>query len=181
MARSSEPRKQREKSRSGEGCVAEVMGTDMFTVTPDTAVAAALRLALVKNVKHFLVVDDGSLTGIVCESDLQSVGNGKLVSDCMKSPVLCISPETTLEQAAGIMEENAVGCLPVVTGAFLVGVVTRDGLRNLDIESVTRALERESDACVSCGGTNNVRRDFRSNFIPLCRDCMMATGKSSGN
>ena len=58
--------------------VAEVMGTHLFTVTPDTGVAAALRLADNKKVNFFLVVDDGGLTGIVCDRDLHSARSGTM-------------------------------------------------------------------------------------------------------
>src|SRR5436190_3889208 len=116
-------------------CVAEVMGTELFTLTPDTVVGSALRLAATKRIHHFLVIEDGSLTGIVCQADLQQARTSALVGECMSSPVLCIGPETTLKEAADIMSENSVGCLPVVTGAFLVGVITRDKLVRMGVEA----------------------------------------------
>src|SRR5688500_10012483 len=115
-------------------CVAEVMGTDLFTLTPDTVVGSALRLASTRRIQHFLVIDDGSLTGIVCQNDLRSARENTLVGSCMKSPVLCIGPDTTVRDAAEIMAQNEVGCLPVVTGAFLVGMITRDKLAKLPPE-----------------------------------------------
>lgn len=166
-----------------ESCVAEVMGTSLFTVTPDTAVSAALRLAADKHVSHFLVVDDGGLTGIVCDSDLKNARREMLVEDCMTTPVLCIGPETTIEEASGIMAENAVGCLPVVTGTFLVGMVTKDSLVALDLD-LNMDLDLDVQAprelqgppgkliCVGCGSTRKVARDVRSNLIPLCIRCL---------
>ncbi len=151
--------------------VAEVMGTHLFTVTPDTGVAAALRLADKKKVNFFLVVDDGGLTGIVCDRDLHSARSGTMVSDCMSSPVLCISPETTVDEAEGIMDENAVDCLPVVTGQYLVGMVTRETLNRLDVASVRRPSTSNLN-CVACGSSWRVTRDFRSNCIPLCGGCL---------
>lgn len=154
-------------------CVAEVMGTELFTLTPDTGVAAALRLASQKHITHFLVIEDGNLTGIVCHSDLAHARRETMVADCMSTPVLCISPETTIEEAAGIMEENAVGCLPVVTGTFLVGMITREEvpaavsiLDDLEEEEPT-----EPDECAACGSRKKVRRDLRCSLIPLCDHC----------
>lgn len=165
-----------------ESCVAEIMGTSLFTLSPDTAVSAALRLASDKHVSHFLVVEDGGLTGIVCDRDLHNAGKEKLVEDCMTTPVLCIGPETTIEEATGIMEENAVSCLPVVTGTFLVGMVTRDSLGALDLEANRDVLspERAEEAivaatplsCVGCGSQRHVARDVRSNLIPMCQKCL---------
>lgn len=165
-----------------ESCVAEVMGTKWFTLSPDTAVSAALRLATDKHVSHFLVVEDGGLTGIVCDTDLQNAGKEKLVEDCMTSPVLCIGPETTIEEATGIMDENEVGCLPVVTGTFLVGMVTRAGLGAVESNPgddmpirarvVAGHVAPAPLTCVGCGTHRRVVRDVRSNLLPMCQTCL---------
>ena len=116
------------------------MGTELFTLTPDTVVASALRLASARRIRHFLVIEDGSLTGIVCQSDLRQARESSLVSGCMKSPVLCIGPDTTVKDAVDIMDQNEVGCLPVVTGTFLVGMITRDRLSKLTGKPPARSL-----------------------------------------
>lgn len=156
-------------------CVAEVMGTELFTLTPDTVVGSALRLAATKRIHHFLVIEEGSLTGIVCQDDLRTARQGALVGECMSSPVLCIGPETTLKEAADIMEENAVGCLPVVTGAFLVGVITRDKLSRMGVNSEDELEDKEeaeaATCCAACGGAQEVRRDLRTGLLSLCAKC----------
>jgi predicted transcriptional regulator len=155
-------------------CVAEVMGTELFTLTPDTVVGSALRLAATKRIHHFLVIEDGSLTGIVCQDDLRQARHGALVGECMSSPVLCIGPETTLKEAADIMQENEVGCLPVVTGAFLVGVITRDKLTRMGLpteEVVEEHVADDSPTCAACGGAQEVRRDLRTGMLQLCAEC----------
>jgi CBS domain-containing protein len=153
-------------------CVAEVMGTELFTLTPDTVVGSALRLAASKRIHHFLVIDEGSLTGIVCQEDLRHARQGALVGECMSSPVLCIGPETTVREAADIMHENSVGCLPVVTGAFLVGLITRDKLTRMGL-SEEAELDEDGDplTCAACGSDENVRRDVRAGMLGLCGNC----------
>ena len=106
----------------------------------------------------------------------------------MSSPVLCIGPETTLREAADIMQENEVGCLPVVTGAFLVGVITRDKLVRMGVEAEDLPEPEETtDAaveCAACGGHKGVRRDLRTGMLSLCTDCaavMPATDPPRGN
>jgi CBS domain-containing protein len=176
-------------SSSGSGavdpscCVAEVMGTDLFTLTPDTVVASALRLSAAKRIRHFLVIEDGNLTGIVCQSDLRQARDSSLVGTCMKTPVLCIGPETTVQDAADIMEQNAVGCLPVVTGAFLVGMITRDRLSKLtgkevrstpsgDVSLEDVLAEAPDDStCAACGRETTVKPYLRSGMLSLCKDC----------
>ena len=62
----------------------------------------------------------------------------------MSSPVLCIGPDTTLRDAVDIMAENNIGCLPVVTGAFLVGMVTLEALATAGL------TEEEPEAPETC-------------------------------
>jgi CBS domain-containing protein len=149
------------------------MGTELFTLTPDTVVGSALRLSASKRIHHFLVIDDGSLTGIVCQEDLRLARQSSLVGECMSSPVLCIGPETTLREAADIMQENSVGCLPVVTGAFLVGLITRDKLERMGVGPDDAQIETGDEVltCAACGSEENVHRDVRAGMVGLCRNC----------
>ena len=77
----------------GACSVAEVMGTELYTLTPDTVVASAKRLAIDNGIDHLLVLDNGTLAGIVCQGDLRGAARNALVGDCMSSPVLCIGPD----------------------------------------------------------------------------------------
>lgn len=53
--------------------VAEVMTTDVITVTPDTAIRDLAKILLEKHINGVPVVDDeGNVLGVVCESDLVS-------------------------------------------------------------------------------------------------------------
>ena len=133
----------------GACCVAEVMGTELYTLTPDTVVASARRLAFDNGIDHLLVLENGTLAGIVCKDDLRFAARTALVSECMSSPVLCIAPDTTLREAAQIMIEQNVSCLPVVTGTFLVGMVTRDALATAGLGQEGR--ENLPSICAACG------------------------------
>jgi CBS domain-containing protein len=156
-----------ETADAGSCHVAEVMGTELFTLTPDTVVASARRLAFDNGVRHLLVLDGGTLTGIVCDEDLRTAERDALVGELMRTPVLCIAPETTLDEATELMEEHGVSCLPVVKGTELVGIVTREGLASL-----SGAPEAQSDVCVACGSADEVRRDPRAGMVALCADCL---------
>ena len=144
-------------------CVAEIMGTELYTLTPDTVVASAKRLARENGIEHLLVLDNGTLTGIVCGEDLRSAARDALVGECMSSPVLCVGPDTTLQDAVEIMAENDIGCLPVVTGAFLVGMVTMEALTSAGL---TEDEPAEAEKCVACSTTEEVRRDPRASCPP---------------
>lgn len=147
--------------------VAEVMGTELYTLTPDTLVASAQRLAAENGIRHLLVLENGALAGIVCRADLGLAGKNALVGECMSSPVICVSPDTTLLEAADIMVENNVSCLPVVTGDFLVGILTRESLASAGVA----AAPRETPVCAACRSTRNVRRTAGT---MLCSECLGA-------
>jgi acetoin utilization protein AcuB len=162
-----------EVSEAGSCRVSEVMGTELFTCTPDTVVASAQRLAFDNGVRHMLVLEGGALTGIVCDEDLRTAARSSLVGELMRSPVLCIGPDTTLDEAAELMEEHGVSCLPVVTGTSLVGIITREGLASL-----SGGPDAAADICVACGSGEKVHRDPRAGMIPLCVDCL---GRQTAN
>ena len=152
----------------GSCCVAEVMGTELYTLTPDTTAAAARRLANDNGIDHLLVLDNGTLAGIVSREDLRLAGRDSLVRECMSSPVLCIGPDTTLDEAAQIMADEDVSCLPVVTGTFLVGIVTRAAL---DAGGLVTRGPKTRQMCRACGGKKEVRKDIRAGGLMLCADC----------
>lgn len=46
------------------------------------------------------------------------------VKDIMVKKVVTVSPNTSVEKAAAIAQKNKVGCLPIVEGKKVVGMVT---------------------------------------------------------
>jgi CBS domain-containing protein len=85
--------------------------------------------------------DDGQLlVGIVTQRDLfrdalaQALGYGKhaqrkildtlAVKDVMATDVITIKPDALLVEAARLLTERKIGCLPVVENARLVGILT---------------------------------------------------------
>jgi CBS domain-containing membrane protein len=94
-----------------------------------------------QRIRHIPILDsDGELCGIVTQRDLfrgillRSLGYGdraeqKLldslsIKDAMHDEVLTISATSTLGDAATLMLSNKVGCLPVVDGGRLVGMIS---------------------------------------------------------
>ena len=58
------------------------------------------------------------------------------VSDCMKKPVITVTPDTLLDDALMTMHENHIRRLPVIDDGKLVGLVTRHGVREAIPETV---------------------------------------------
>jgi CBS domain-containing protein len=152
----------------GSCTVAEVMGTELFTLTPGTAVGSARRLVIEKGISHMLVLENETLAGIVCGDDLRHADRDAPVGDFMTSPVLCITPDTTLQEAVDIMGANDIDCLPVVAGRTLVGMITLAALAPANLSPTSEATDAPCGACAARGGveTNGARSG-----ISLCARC----------
>lgn len=121
--------------------VEDVMSTDLFTLGRNDKLSIADDLIKRQRIRHIPVLDaDGELCGILTQRDLfrgillRSLGYGERaeqrlldslsIKDAMHDEVLTISPKSTLGDAAKLMLSNKVGCLPVVDGARLVGMIS---------------------------------------------------------
>ncbi|MEN8161566.1 MAG: CBS domain-containing protein, partial [Myxococcota bacterium] len=90
--------------------------------------------------RHVVVVDDGRVVGVVSRRDIfhgalaWSLGQGKKAheahlaaspaKDVMAADVVSVDPDAPLAEAAALLREHQIGCLPVVAGDRLVGVLT---------------------------------------------------------
>ena len=144
--------------------VAEVMGTELSTLTAESTVASARRLIASSGNEHLIVLQDGALAGIVCDRDLRAADRDARVADCMTSPVVCISADTTLQEAVDIMGDNDIDCLPVVTGAYIVGLVTREALA-LGEQTLSSAT------CDVCNRSGASQSDAATPDFWLCGSC----------
>lgn len=120
--------------------VRDLMTDRVETLGPDDDLAALNDLLDAKHVRHVPVVDDdGDLVGLVTQRDLlrAAADSGEIpfslqrdilgtmtVGEIMTSPVETTEPERELREAALTMLENKFGCLPVVEGTRLVGILT---------------------------------------------------------
>jgi acetoin utilization protein AcuB len=109
--------------------VSEAMDRRVVTVPLDATVDEAAALARRSGVEHLLVVDGEDLAGILCACDLRNAAPEEIVAECMTLPVLTIRADADLEDAATTLDDCDVGCLPVVVGGLVLGVV---GARELE-------------------------------------------------
>ena len=106
-------------------------GCDIWFLLPDATVYEAIDLMAQKGVGALLVMEGERLVGIVSERDyarkviLKGRGSREvLVREIMSHPVLCIHPDSTIEQTMALMTENHVRHLPVVVGEKVLGVIS---------------------------------------------------------
>ena len=106
-------------------------GNAVLQIDATASVFDAIKQMVEANVGALLVTDGGETTGILTERDyLRRVtlegrtDKETLVREIMTSPVICVSPETALEECMALMTEKRFRHAPVVDGGEIVGMVS---------------------------------------------------------
>lgn len=126
--------------------VRDYMTRHPLVADPDMPVMAARRFMSENHLRHLPVVGAGKrLLGLVTRQTLL-VDPGRLSSlnvweiadylsrftlkDVMikAQDVITVDPDVPIEEAARVMVEHRIGCLPVVEAGALVGIITEDDL-----------------------------------------------------
>jgi len=114
----------------GYRTVGQFMSTDLFTVSPDDLIDLAASVMDWRHIRHVPVEDqEGRLVGLITHRGLlrMMINNAdKLttVREIMIPDPVTVAPSTSSLEAMEIMRSNRVGCLPVVEGDQLVGIIT---------------------------------------------------------
>jgi acetoin utilization protein AcuB len=124
--------------------VRDSMTQELVAVVSETTAAEALALCRTNRIRHLPILEGGRLVGVISDRDLRAatpaLGDPARaealerirVADEMTRDLTTARPEDPIEDAAMAMYERKVGCLPVVDGEDLVGIVTSsDVLRAL--------------------------------------------------
>jgi CBS domain-containing protein len=104
--------------------VGEVLQAAPVKVPSWFTAQSALRVGSLKRAEHLLVIDRGRPVGAVSTRVLGTVPAHEPVGRWMSASTLVVTPETTLEQARGLMHRHCLETLPVVSGALLLGMIT---------------------------------------------------------
>jgi acetoin utilization protein AcuB len=127
------------------------MTPNPITVRPDVSIVDALEQMRREKVRHLPVVGkDGRLQGIVTRQDLLYASPSSAtslnvwevtylvsrikVSEVMTKKVITASEGMPVEEAARIMADHKVGCLPVVRDQIVVGIITESDLFRILLE-----------------------------------------------
>ena len=114
--------------------VRDVMTSPPVFVDPSVLVADAAASMRDRRIRRLPVVSEGHLVGIVTVADVREVtgtsseGPSRTVGECMRTRVVHIGPEASLEEAATRMSRDKIGALPVVAEGRLVGMVTESDI-----------------------------------------------------
>ena len=140
--------------------VDRIMTREVVWVAEETRLRQLAALMRDHRIRHLPVVRDGHLVGLITSHDLErvspssvttlSVGEanyllGKLnAAKVMRTQIITCAPETLVEEAARLLRQEKIGCLPVVTeSGELAGIVTHEDLLDFFLE-ITGCLMRDT-------------------------------------
>ena len=140
----------------------DIMSKRVVTIGPEEDAAVARRRMQRERIRHLVVVDDGQVVGVLSARDVvvpeTSMVREGTVEELMAAEVVTADQDTTLSDAAKQMQKAEVGCLPVLDGERLAGIVTAtDVLDELGRESA--ALARRSRPRVKAARARPRRHD----------------------
>lgn len=120
--------------------VRDIMETKLVTISPSERLSTVEDIMTLGGVRHMPVVQSGRLVGVVSERDLLRASLSALsehrdaerraflhvveISRVMSTPPITVDPDATIRDAALLMADHKIGCLPVVAESALVGLVT---------------------------------------------------------
>ena len=129
--------------------VGERMTRNPVTILETASIDDGIHLMRERRVRRLPVLDSsGKMVGIVSDKDLLHAAPSPATSlsvyelhyllarltikQVMSSPVISVTADTPIEEAAAVMADHKIGGLPVVEGGRLVGIISeRDIARSL--------------------------------------------------
>ncbi len=124
--------------------IKEWITREIVTIRPEASVKEAFALLKSLGIRHLPVVKDGALKGIVTDRDLRRpklsdvfkswhelyrIDDEIQVEDIMASPVLTVSEDATIQEAAQQMAQNRIGALPVLDkNGKLAGIISESDI-----------------------------------------------------
>ena len=130
--------------------VSDLMTCKVFALQAEDTLGDVRALMHLARIRHIPVTDKkGNFLGLVTHRDLlayavsalaeiepeerSELESSILVGQIMSTDVTTVSPQTLLRTAAAMLYENKFGCLPVLEGPQLVGILTEADFLKLAI------------------------------------------------
>jgi CBS domain-containing protein len=126
--------------------VRDIMSTKVQTIDMNEKAETAWNLMKWRRIHHVVVTDGpGQVVGVVSARDLggrdrEDARKVRPVAAMMTAYAVKAIPDMPVRQAANVMRGWNIGCLPVVEGGKLVGIVTVSDLLRIVAEGVEKPI-----------------------------------------
>jgi CBS domain-containing membrane protein len=141
--------------------VRDLMTTKVLTLQNDNKMIVVQQVMGWAHIRHIPVLDaQRHVVGIVSHRDLLHAAVSSVaaatpierrqhlwairLADVMQTDVRTIAPDATIQAAAALMRDGKIGCLPVVEGGQLVGIISE-----YDLLGVVVALPAGKDVAAA--------------------------------
>ena len=130
--------------------VRDIMSVEVTTLGRNDTLLLAKDIMNLGRIRHFPVVEDDEVVGVVSQRDLYRASLGTVmqygekaqraflesvaVKEVMADPI-SIGPDATVRDAARLMLEHKIGCLPVLEDSRLVGIVTETDMLQVVVDT----------------------------------------------
>lgn len=120
--------------------VGELMQRDVVTLKADDTLDLAEDVMRLGRIRHMPVIAGERLVGLLTQRDLFRAAISSVlhfrpkadkewlakirVGEVMTRDVVTTTPETSIQEAAGLLVKRKIGCLPVLEGGHLVGLLS---------------------------------------------------------
>lgn len=119
--------------------VADIMTKSVRAIGTHATLPDARALMRETGIHHLVVMKLGHVVGVLSSRDCERARASRLVAsdeawtveEMMTAHVVVVAPETPVREAAKKLRGYAIGCLPVIDGKDLVGIVTISDLLDL--------------------------------------------------
>jgi CBS domain-containing membrane protein len=144
----------------------DLMTEDLIALRHDDTLLAAKQTMEEARIRHLPIVDEaGAFVGLLTHRDLlaasvsglaeidtqtqEDIYAGIPLREVMRSDVAMATPDLPLRQAAEVLLTQKYGCLPVVEGGKLVGILTASDFIRLSLELMDALEASERLECAA--------------------------------
>jgi CBS domain-containing protein len=127
----------------------QVKGNQIFSVGAQDSVLRAIEIMATRHVGALLVMNEGTLLGIISERDYarkvilkNRSSHDTPVGDIMSAPAVTVTPDDTVHHCMQLMTEGRFRHLPVVKSGRVVGMLSIGDLVKAVIQEQTEHIEQ---------------------------------------
>ena len=131
------------------GQLLRVKGNQFYSVAPTDSVLQAIEIMANRHIGALLVMNQGTLLGIISERDYarkvilkNRSSHDTPVGDIMTAPAVTVTPHDTVHHCMQLMTEHRFRHLPVIDSGRVVGILSIGDLVKAVIEEQSAHIEQ---------------------------------------